>query len=292
MTDALNRGRARTAAASDAPEDQARVLADRLRAGTLSRERLDLAAWLGHPAARIAAKPPPAQRTRGRLCMCGSGEEDSEHGDAGVEYYTHNFVHACTYVAPGETDEGRTCSCAVTTETVEREAPQWATPTSLESVRRWGDQILRQWGYDVAAKTVLIAARAVHQRTDWCPCEKSLGGCRVCHHHVPRVLDAAQKFIETIGREDGERREAHRAWYDATQEALGGVPPHVIRQASTGRPTRTWLLWVPHPDSARISTDLVNTFLSPGTRLGSGFMEGPSGHILFVQETLAAWALR
>ncbi len=52
--DAARRARERAWAASAGDDDEARLLLERVRTGALAPERLELAAWLGQPAARLA----------------------------------------------------------------------------------------------------------------------------------------------------------------------------------------------------------------------------------------------
>ncbi|MCO5166330.1 MAG: hypothetical protein M9894_08200 [Planctomycetes bacterium] len=59
MSDDAQRERERRLRQGDDPADEARVLAGALRAGRLARERLALAAFLGHAAARQALGVPP-----------------------------------------------------------------------------------------------------------------------------------------------------------------------------------------------------------------------------------------
>jgi hypothetical protein len=59
MSDARLRARERAASTGDV-HDQARLLLERVRSGRLSRERLELAAWAGEPAACAATNGAPA----------------------------------------------------------------------------------------------------------------------------------------------------------------------------------------------------------------------------------------
>ncbi len=60
MSDARLRGLERRWRETNAPLDGARYLLEAIRAGRLARARVELAAWLGHPAARLV----PGPRTR------------------------------------------------------------------------------------------------------------------------------------------------------------------------------------------------------------------------------------
>lgn len=88
MSDAGLRELERRWRASGAPGDEARVLAERLRQGALSRERLELAAHVGHVAAREALGVVPAGRLplarwvallddAGRVALLRSGRDDA-----------------------------------------------------------------------------------------------------------------------------------------------------------------------------------------------------------------------
>lgn len=78
MSDARLRDLQRIATASGSPSDEARVLTERLRQGSLTRERLELAAYVGHEAARV---------TSGFYCTCGHAW--SAHDDAARPPHRH-----------------------------------------------------------------------------------------------------------------------------------------------------------------------------------------------------------
>lgn len=65
----------RRALASGSVADEAALLTERLRAGSLTRERLELAAYCGHEAARVAVDPvtgcfgPRGERLWGALAL-------------------------------------------------------------------------------------------------------------------------------------------------------------------------------------------------------------------------------
>ena len=61
MSDTRLRDAERRALASGSVQDQAALLVARLRAGTLTRERLELAAYCSHPAARLAVPGEPGE---------------------------------------------------------------------------------------------------------------------------------------------------------------------------------------------------------------------------------------
>lgn len=56
-------------------------------------------------------------RRVGELCCCGDERDAGQHGSGGVEEFTHNHVHACTYYG-GEDAE---CQCVITEEQATRE---------------------------------------------------------------------------------------------------------------------------------------------------------------------------
>lgn len=95
--------RLRRAAEQD-PSLRPQLLVARVRAGELTQERLELAAYVGDPVAREALGPEVRRWTSGRVCCCGSDEQGSEH--TSLEDYTHGFVHACEYY-------GSPCECTV-----------------------------------------------------------------------------------------------------------------------------------------------------------------------------------
>lgn len=68
MADAALRDLERRAATTNEPSDEARVLLERVRLGTLDQERLALAAYVGHPAALLACPGPEAPRCAGGAC--------------------------------------------------------------------------------------------------------------------------------------------------------------------------------------------------------------------------------
>lgn len=68
MSDATLRARQKAAEKSGDLEDQARALLERVRAGTLSRERLELAAYCGDAGARVVLPGPHRSPNGCRLC--------------------------------------------------------------------------------------------------------------------------------------------------------------------------------------------------------------------------------
>lgn len=117
MTDARFRQAEREATIGDL-HDEAAALSARVRAGTLSRTRLELAAHAGHPAA-IGFFDVVREDRVGEVCCCGSTRDDGEHGSGNPDSYTHGFVHACEhYAGDGYTEADCRCSVTVTKRTV------------------------------------------------------------------------------------------------------------------------------------------------------------------------------
>lgn len=147
MTDAALRHLQRLAF-SGSVEDQARALTARLRAGALTRERVEMAAYVGDIGARAALGPKVLRWTTGRVCCCGGDERDSEHGGAGVDYYTHNFTHACDYY-------GSPCDCKVE-EHVSASPREWDGDKSLSALARG---IERRGGAALRVRALVAVAR-------------------------------------------------------------------------------------------------------------------------------------
>lgn len=168
MSDSTSRIRARSAAALDSPEARAAVLVDRMRAGTLNRDRVELAVFCGDPAARAALGDRVRRWTDGYLCCC--GDVDRDHGMT-VDSYTHSPVHACTYVGskPDDVsndvwsthDDSRPCDCELTEHV--RSLPAVEVPAAFDKwvrgLSRWGEDV--QVRASVAATLTRIAA---HER--------------------------------------------------------------------------------------------------------------------------------
>lgn len=105
MTDLALRQLGRAASSGD-PQDEARALLARVRAGTLTRERLELAAYSGHGAARLALDPFPPERSApwGRdtpclLCVAEDGRNYTFPGQTGLSW--HCLKHADDYPSAG-----------------------------------------------------------------------------------------------------------------------------------------------------------------------------------------------
>lgn len=204
---------------------QGAYLLELLRAGQLAAERLELAAYCGHRAAREALGPKVVKHVRGEVCCCGSESDCAEHGYYGVEGYTHNFVHACDYYKVE-------CECEVSVE-IEEKPREWADRASLSA---WLAGLSR-WGKEATDRAAVAAARVAAEQSAMCPTGGGAwhaaphGGCFCGYgwdahrnpdknprlHDAIRAIEAAEAYLACPGEERWTRsgEALWTAWHEA-----------------------------------------------------------------------------
>lgn len=194
-------------------EGRARVLAHRLRVGTLTQERLELAAYVGDEAARMLVERWRWDK-RDEVCCCGDGADG--HGMGGAE---HSLVHACDYYA--EEGEERECACpSLPLDAWARSLSRWDKAVCVRAAVAAGrvawaangsdDAAYVNAGMDTTSRADPVRALSAAQAWLDCPCERHLEACVALCCPKPNLDAFAWEVNEAVCcRQAGDDDHAH-----------------------------------------------------------------------------------